>query len=157
MGDNDKKPAIKFYLRPEFFLIVLTAFLWFAFLAKVITQDKIPGTLKMNSNKISKRIPDKTYTIKSHNKPGTPNRKQLIKDKETNQEETAIDALRESLEKVKPADNLIIRGKTMTLIQRNGRNAMPAAELIINQENLKSLNNDYRKALNLNSSVGRFK
>ncbi len=143
MSDTKKKTAITFYLRPEFILMVLTALLWLAFLVKVFIQAKDPATAENNSNKVSSKITNDVFQTKSpDNQDNNP-----LQNKQLHPEETEIEALRESLDKVKPADNLIIRGKTMRVTQTNGRNKMPAAELIINQENLKNINADYKNAL----------
>ncbi len=148
MRNNSKKTTIKFYLRPEFFLIILTAFLWLAFLLKVLIYDK-EETIKIpkvvTHDKVTKTYNGR-FKIKNHAK---QEKNQFTNKEEKNQEQTPIEDLQESLDKVKPAGNLIIRGEqSMTLIQKkSGRNAMPPTELIINKGNLKKLNADYMKAL----------
>jgi hypothetical protein len=139
---SEKKREKQYYQQPGFYLIALTVLLWVAFLFKVFKQNTPPEPPENKPLKLSTKAPE-PLKIKSQ---GNATHKQLEK-RQTKPEQAAIEALRKSLEKVKPAKNVIIRGEALTLIQATGRNNKSNVKLIINRENLKSLNADYNHAL----------
>ena len=150
---NKKTPRNKYYKRPEFYLIVLTTLLWLAFLYKVIIHEKhnhvveAPIDLKKKPKTSLEKTPNKLLKIQSRDKANKSPPLGIDKKTEGNQEQTVLEALNESLDKTKPADNHIIRGETLTLIHKSGRNANAVTELVIDNKNLKRLNDEYMKAL----------
>ena len=140
---SKKKREKQYYQRPEFYIIALTVLLWVAFLFKVFKQNTTPEPPENKPLKLSTKAPEPLKLKSQRN----ATHKQLEK-RQNKLEQAAIEALGKSLEKVKPVTkNVIIRGDALTLIQATGRNNKANVKLIINRENLKSLNADYNHAL----------
>jgi len=130
------KTRRRIYLRPVFILLLVTIFLWLAFLFKVFfvsktkeTADSSTPTFQLSSNVTAAKTPSKQTKSRNKNTINTPE----------NREEAA---LRESFENTNPkSDNKIMRGEIEPVedISGNLLNALDAE--------MDSLNKDYKRAL----------
>ena len=165
MSNKQKKSGITLIQRPEFFLVVITAFLWLAFLAKIAMQQDAITTPDTSRNKPAGSAQQKTTDPNIRNT-GEKNKTQTSlttgrqpagagrnRNRLNKPNDAYIEAIRESLDKAKPTQNRIIRGATNPVMidkisPDTGNKPTLQIEQLINDKNqLDNLNADYRKAL----------
>ncbi len=170
MTKQQNKTGKMQFLRPEFFLVLITALLWLAFLAKIVFHRHGATQADARSGETTESIQKKTAKNRSEhvvqttgvqtgsNNPQAPSRARSRNrnNKAEDANDAYIEAIRESLDKSKPPENRIIRAATRPVIieklspESSNEQTQQIKQFISDPKNLDSLNVDFLKAVTNN-------